>query len=91
MPYYQVEALACGKSVINTDLTTGVPEVSLDNQTGLTVPVGDTVRLSSAIKLLWEDNDLRQRFGQEALKRAETVYSKDRFKTDLKEALLKIK
>lgn len=87
----QIEAMACGKPVINTDLPTGVPEVSLDGITGLTVPVGDCRKLTQAIKSLWEDDELRLKFGQEAGRRAESIYSKDKFGTDLKAALIKIK
>jgi rhamnosyl/mannosyltransferase len=87
----QIEAMACGKPVINTDLPTGVPEVSLDGKTGLTVPVGDHQKLAQAIKSLWEDDKLRLKFGQEAGKRAESVYALDKFEIDLKAALLKIK
>lgn len=87
----QIEAMACGKPVINTDLPTGVPEVSPEGVTGLTVPVGDCQKLAQVIKTLWEDDELRLRFGQEAKKRAESVYDKNKFEIDLREALSKIK
>ena len=86
----QIEAMACAKPVINTNLLTGVPEVSLDNVSGLTVSVGDSKGLSAAIKSLWEDNELRLKLSAGALKRAEDNYSKEKFETDLKKALLKI-
>lgn len=86
----QIEAMACGKPVINTDLPTGVPEVSRDKESGLTVPVGDVRGLSLAIKSLWEDNDLLSRLGEQARRRVMTDFSQDRFKTDLKSALVKV-
>jgi len=87
----QIEAMACGKPVINTDLATGVPEVSLNQVTGLTVPVGDSKQLSVAIKSLWEDAELLLKLSQGARDRAEAKFSKDKFEADLKSALLKIK
>jgi rhamnosyl/mannosyltransferase len=87
----QIEAMACGKPVINTDLPTGVPEVSLDKESGLTVPVGDSKQLSLAIESLWEDDGLRLKLGAGAKRRAEANFSKTKFESDLKSALLKIK
>ncbi|MFA6995449.1 MAG: glycosyltransferase [Patescibacteria group bacterium] len=86
----QIEAMACGRPVINTDLPTGVPEVSLDGITGLTVPVGDCAKLSQAIKSLWEDDELRLKLGKGALERAQDKYSKEKFEVDLKKVLLEI-
>ncbi|MEI7620363.1 MAG: glycosyltransferase [Candidatus Falkowbacteria bacterium] len=87
----QIEAMACGKPVINTNLPTGVPEVSLDQESGLTVSVNSPKELSSAVKLLWENDELRLKLSEGAKRRAESKFSKDKFDADLKEALLKIK
>jgi rhamnosyl/mannosyltransferase len=87
----QIEAMACGRPVINTNLPTGVPEVSLDKQTGLTVPVGNVVKLAEAIKSLWEDEGLRLRLGHNALDRAVNNFSQEKFKKNLKLTLINIK
>lgn len=65
----------CGKPVINTNLSTGVPEVSIDNETGITIPVHDIEALSSAIKKLWDDDQLRLFMGMKAKERANKFFS----------------
>lgn len=71
----QVEAMAAGLPVINTNLPTGVPDVSLDGITGITVPPGDQAALTDALQRLWSDAPLRARFGAAGRERAVTVYS----------------
>lgn len=71
----QVEAMLNGKPVINTDLPTGVPWVSLHNETGITVPPGDVDALAGAIKLLLEDAELRNKLGTQASIRARNMFT----------------
>ncbi|MBI4063999.1 MAG: glycosyltransferase [Elusimicrobia bacterium] len=71
----QIEAMASGKPVINTWLATGVPEVSLDGETGLTVRPADPSALAQAVEKLFKNEELRKRLGQNALKRAHRYFS----------------
>jgi glycosyltransferase involved in cell wall biosynthesis len=66
----QVEAMASGKPVINTRLDTGVPEVSLDGVTGITVPPRDAVALRAALLELWTDQARVDHLGAAARERA---------------------
>ena len=75
----QIEAMACGKPVINTNLPTGVPEVSLDGETGFTVEPKNSKALATAINKIISDSDLKLRFSQSAKKRAEEFFSLEKF------------
>lgn len=66
----QLEAMAYGKPVINTQLDSGVPEVSLHNVTGLTVPPCDSLQLAQAMEELIENPFLRSVFSVAAAARA---------------------
>jgi rhamnosyl/mannosyltransferase len=71
----QIEAMTAGRPVVNTSLDSGVPFVSLDQITGLTVPPGDVGALGTAISRLLDDAELRRRFGDAARARAESEFS----------------
>jgi rhamnosyl/mannosyltransferase len=59
-----------GCPVINTALRSGVPEVSQDGVTGLTVPPGDPIALRKALRAILEDDALRNKFSENAKQRA---------------------
>lgn len=74
----QIEAMSRGKPVINTNLPSGVPTVSLDRQTGITVEPYDAEGLAEAINSLVGDRELRLKYGQAARDRAEAVFSEEK-------------
>ena len=65
----QLEAMAHGLPVVNTNLPSGVPSVSLDGVTGLTVAPADSSALRSAISAILTDDSLRERFSANAQQR----------------------
>lgn len=66
----QIEAQAAGTPVVSTDLTTGVPFANLHDVTGLTVPVGDSDALASALTRLLSDSELYTRLSRGARERS---------------------
>lgn len=83
----QLEAMIYGKPVINTDLKTSVPLVSLDGVTGLTVKAGDTEELARAMDRLVHDDALRERLGKAAKERVLTQFSMESMITNLKKQI----
>jgi len=75
--FVQLEAHACGKPVVSTNLPTGVPYANLDGVTGLIVPPKDSVALAEAIDRLLRDDTLRQKLGAQAKTRVETEFSRE--------------
>lgn len=71
----QVEAMACGKPVICTELGTGTSFVNQDGVTGLVVPPADAAALAGAINRLLADPELRRRFGEAGRRRALREFS----------------
>jgi glycosyltransferase involved in cell wall biosynthesis len=80
MPMSVLEAMAAGLPVVASNVG-GVPEVVIDDQTGLLVPPGNAAALASAIERLLESRELRIEFGGRGLERARTTFALDRFRT----------
>ncbi len=73
----QIEAMAYGKPVINTNLPSGVPYVSLDHETGLTVPPNNVQALADAMTWMVEHEEERLEMGRKARIRVKEHYRMD--------------
>jgi rhamnosyl/mannosyltransferase len=88
----QLEAMAAGLPVVNTDIQSGVPEVSIHGQTGWTVPPGDSEALANALQSLLENEEMRLRMGAAARCRVMTQYGVEQINVrtmELYEAVLR--
>ncbi|QLG28687.1 glycosyltransferase [Halorarum halophilum] len=72
----QLEAMAYELPVVNTDLPTGVPWVSVDGQTGRTVQPRDSKALAAAIQTLLDNPERRRQYGKNARQRVEEQFSR---------------
>ena len=73
----QLEAMACGKPVVCTQLNNGVNVVNQAGVTGLAVPVRDANALAQALNQLLNDEAMRFTLGTQAKQRALNNYSLD--------------
>jgi rhamnosyl/mannosyltransferase len=71
----QIEAMACGLPIVNTRLATGVPFVSRDGLTGLSVEPGSPAALAAALNRLLFDDALRRKMGEAGLNRTRELFS----------------
>ena len=71
----QLEAMACGKPVVCTQLNNGVNVVNQAGITGLAVLIRDASALAAALSKLLNDDALRSKLGQQAKVHAINGYS----------------
>lgn len=74
----QLEAMAAGKPVVNTDVNSGVPYVSLHEKTGLTVPRADANSLAKALTRLLREERQRRIYGENASARVDELFTVER-------------
>ena len=72
-----LDAMAAARPIVATRAG-GIPEVVIDEQTGLLVPVRDPERLANAIVRLLKDRDLRERLARGGAARVKAEFSVDR-------------
>jgi len=74
----QLEAMACGLPVVNTAIAkSGVPFVSRDGESGLTVPHSDAPAFARALNTILKDGELARRFGDGGRARVKRDFSKE--------------
>lgn len=74
LPKVLIEAAACGRAVITTDVP-GCRDAITKDETGLLVPVKDSASLALAIEKLAADSDLRASMGRAGRKLAEDAFT----------------
>jgi glycosyltransferase involved in cell wall biosynthesis len=79
----QIEALACGKPVVNTSLPTGVPEVSVDGVTGRTVPPKDTAAFAAALREILSEKKEYRSFSKNAITAVDQRFTKEKFFSEM--------
>ena len=70
----QIEAIACSKLVVSTDLPTGVRSINQHGTTGLIAPPGEPEALAGTLNLLLSNPSLRAKFGEVACRRIEQEF-----------------
>ncbi|WP_228975181.1 glycosyltransferase family 4 protein [Streptomyces sp. DH12] len=65
-----VESMRCGVPMVSTDCDYGPREIIRDGEDGLLVPVGDADAVAAALLRLIDDEPLRRRMGEAALRNA---------------------
>jgi len=73
----QLEAMACGKAVVCTELGTGTSFVNQHQETGLVVPPNDAAALAKAVNYLLANRGIREKYGKAGRKRVEKYFSKE--------------
>jgi len=80
-----LEAMACRKPLISTELGTGTSFVNQHKKTGLVIPPNSPSALSRAINQLLLDPQLKEKYGTAARARVEEYFSLNRMIEDLME------
>lgn len=82
MPLSLLEAAACGRPLVATDVL-GCRDIARPGVNALLVPIDDTEALADAIERLALDPELRRKFGAASRRLAETQFSSKRIGREL--------
>lgn len=74
LPKALIEATAVGRPIITTN-SIGCKETVLDGYNGYLIPIRDSNTLAAKLKILFEDDKLRQKMGRNSRKLAEKDFS----------------
>jgi glycosyltransferase involved in cell wall biosynthesis len=74
LPTVIMEAMATGLPVISTAIG-GIPEMIVENETGILVPAGDAAALARAIEKVIVDLSFARRLGEQGRRRAGELFS----------------
>lgn len=72
-----LEASMYGKPMISCEIGTGTTYVNIHEETGLAVPPNAPLALREAMRRLWDDPALTERFGANALLRFQKLFTAD--------------
>lgn len=89
LPLTLLEAAMTGTAMVASD-TGGIPEVVIDGETGLLVPVGDSRRLAGAIERLLADDQKRKSMGVAARRLWERRFTVPRMIDGMEEIYSKV-
>lgn len=73
-----LEGAMYGKPLISSEIGTGTTYINIDQETGVVVPPSDPQALRAAMTTLWQDPELAQRYGENAAKRFQALFTSER-------------
>jgi rhamnosyl/mannosyltransferase len=86
----QLEAMASGCAIINTNIKTAVPLIARNNYESITIEPNNATQLKDAINLLLKDTDLRLKLANAGYKRVKENFSTQIFNTKFIEIINEI-
>lgn len=77
-----IEAMACGALVISSEHQSGAKELIGDDEYGILVPVDDKAKSTEAMKMVLDDESIKERYKNKALSRADD-FAMEKIASDL--------
>jgi len=79
-----IEAMACKKPVVSTELGTGTSWVNINNQTGLVIPLKNEKALKRAIEFILNNKKIAEEMGEKAFLRIKNIFLEDKMIKEIK-------